>query len=235
MEEAVLLVISRKSPDKDGWIRISRESILDKINAVETNIKNIDTITKHTNELQKKGYLQKDWSYNKEGKKIAKYKINKVKFRTIGNPVYELNIKLAVFLARLYDFCWGNTNNVHKTTKELLKDIKVSKASFYANIKSAIAFGIIEKTKDGYKFNSYWFPLKANTIKANKPTKEHIDTMNQIATVDSKIGHCAKWFLENDIFEQENWKDIYNKVLSGTLVCEKEDEETKYPDNYAMD
>lgn len=235
MEEAVLLVLSRKSPEKDGWIRISRESILDKINAVEENIKCIDTITKHTNELQKKGYLEKDWNYNKEGKKIAKYKINKAKFRVIGNPVYDLDIKLAVFLARLYDFCWNNTNEVRRTTAELLKGIKISKSSFYKNIKTAIALGIIKKTREGYSFSSYWFPLKNSVIKVNKPTKEQITTMNQIAKVDSKIGHCAKWFLEENIFEQENWKDIYNKVLSGTLVCDKKDDETEYPRGYAMD
>ena len=209
LEEATLLVLCRQGLQNDGMVHISREAIANKI-----GIKELDTISKYTKKLQTLGYIEKKDAYDKRGHNLVKYsiKVNK-HFRVLSNNLYNINPKLAVFVARIADYRVGKSNDVYYNNRTLAEKIGVKERTFYNYIKEAINLGIVSKLDDGYHLSEEWFPRAKQKL-----TKAELNDVKKLAqSADSKVARMAKWFMDNELQNQDNCKDLYNRLLAGTL------------------
>jgi DNA-binding MarR family transcriptional regulator len=100
-EETVYAIISCNS-DKDGVSHIRREVIAEK-----AGIKEVDTVTKHTNKLEEIGLLTKEY-VTKQGKKRAIYHLrdHKDQFMFVSNDLFGCGLSngeigFAIKFARL--------------------------------------------------------------------------------------------------------------------------------------
>jgi hypothetical protein len=100
-EETVYAIISCNS-DKDGVSHIRREVIAEK-----AGIKDVDTITKHTNKLEEVGLITKEY-VAKQGKKMAIYHLrdHRDNFMFVSNDLFgcgltDTEIGFAIKLGRL--------------------------------------------------------------------------------------------------------------------------------------
>lgn len=209
LEEATLLVLCRQGLQKDGTIHIERKTIAGRI-----GIKECDTISKYTNKLQKLGYIEKRDSYDSKGHNLVKYVINtRLPYRVLSNDFYDVNPRLAVFVARISDYRVGTSNDVYYNNRELAEKIGVKERTFYNYIKEAISLGIVSKLDEGYHLSEEWFPRTKQKL-----SNEELSNVKKLAkSADTKVAKMAKWFMVNKLQEQDNCKDLYNRLLAGTL------------------
>lgn len=83
--------------DARGTSHISRQKLAEK-----SGIKKLDTITRHTNALAKKGLIRKTHT-RRNGKKLAQYHLINPKqdFMWVSNDVFKYGAKTAGFLIKL--------------------------------------------------------------------------------------------------------------------------------------
>ena len=210
MEEATLIVLCRQSPNKkDNLIHISREKIAEKI-----GIKDLDTVSKYTKKLVSERYITKTDSYDGKGHNLVKYSVCKSeKYRLLGNALYDLDPRLAAFVARLYDCEWNNTNNIYLNNREIAETINVKERSFYKYIAMAIKEGIVTKTDEGYVLSSKYYPIKG--IKLSEAEDDVFNELMKSGTI--KQSKWILWYRTNRIYEIDADREIYNGIVANTF------------------
>lgn len=211
MEEATLIVLCRQSPSKiDNLIHISREAISKRL-----NIKDLDTVSKYTKKLVTERYISKVDGWDKKGHNLVKYRVNKpLKYRLIGNEMYYVDPKLAVFVTRLSDWKFDNTNFIYMSNRELAQRIGIAERTFYKYIKEAVDAGIVDRTSEGYVLNSSYFPPIVET----DLSYDEANVLTTLLKSESKRqANQAEWYLTKQIFTTDRDRTIYNQIVSNTF------------------
>lgn len=152
-EELVYSVISRYS--YKGESRISRSAI-----SQITGIKKLDTITKHTNKLEKLGLITK--LYIGDNKKSVVYKLNykEEPFTIIMNDLVEKldGLELA-FAIRLAGLRYKTTPWIKMKKTEIIKKMKIGSSTFYEYMPRLIDKKVVIELSDCYVLNTNYFPV----------------------------------------------------------------------------
>lgn len=173
LKEILILALITSHSDFTTYVsNISRERLSN-----ESGIKKLDTISKYTNSLEKKGKLTKR-VYYKNDKKRIEYSVNKPNSRyvTVLGKVFELDAKLIGFLIKLADLRWRGTSEIRLTDKLIYEGMGISRTTFTALRNAALASGALSTTENGYSLSSDYFPV---TTSIPAKVRKYVDEIRQ--------------------------------------------------------
>ena len=173
-ETAVYATISCYSDNKN-ISHISRDTL-----AFLTGLNDLDTLSRYTANLEKKGLIRKTYNHYK-GKRLVEYEIIKpdTDYLYITNKLFSENTELIGFLIKLAEHRYYNTNQIYLSDKELAEKMDISRPTFKKYMKIALQSGSVIKTDDGYSLSEEVFPLFKREWNS-KPTAKQKKKIDEI-------------------------------------------------------
>lgn len=210
-ETAVYATISCYSDNKN-ISHIGRDML-----AFLTGLNDLDTLSKYTAKLEKKGLIRKTYNHHK-GKRLVEYEIIKPEtdYLYITNQLFSGNTELIGFLIKLAEHRYYSTNQIHLSDKELAEKMDISRPTFKKYIKLALQDGSVTKTDDGYVLSDEIFPPFK---RVNKPTSKQKEKIDEILNSHTKAKKILLDYYNPNLNEFSGLKgsvdDFLNFCLSG--------------------